>query len=225
MVLMRDQVLHPVTVIWTTPVEGLIFIQSPGGNVYFNSIQIVPGLTAGTITSGLSQNIIYNTIPATIVCALATGGPCTTPNYVYQWQQSPDNINFVDLPGTTSQNLAFSTGQTATNYYRRFVTETTTNNTGYSNTASVIIIPPNPVLPLVAGSINPATQYINYDNSSKLSCTGVGGGTYAYSYQWQSSPDNNTWTNVSCKNTVYSPPNLTSTTYFRVAVTSNSTGL
>ena len=208
-----------VIITWTS--SGSITLNSPAGySVY--SITMTAAFAAGSITSGQSQNINYNTIPATINCALASGGTCTTPSYVYQWQQSPDNVNYANINGATLQNLAFATGATQTFYYRRFVTETTANNTGYSTVASVILNPPNPILPVSAGSISPGTQYINYNTpSAVLSSTGVSGGTYTYNYQWQSSPDNSNWTNISCSATAYSPGSLIATTYYRLAVTSN----
>src|SRR5207253_2671751 len=143
-----------------------------------------------------TQTINYGTVPAAINCAVPSGGTCSTPNYVYQWQSSPDNVNFANMSGATSQNLTFSAGATQTAYYRRFVTETTSNSTGYSNSASVILNPPNPILPVNGGSVTPSSQNINYNTAAAtLSSTGVSGGTYTYSFQWQSSPDNSTWTN------------------------------
>jgi uncharacterized protein DUF6443 len=210
-----------IIVTWTS--SGSISVTCTAG-YYVLSVTLTAALSAGSITSGQNQNITYNTTPAAINCSAATGGPCSAPNYVYQWQQSPDNVNFANLSGATSQNLTFSSPATETFYYRRFVTETTTNTTGYSPTASLIVTPPGTILPVVPGSITPATQTINYNTTAPtLSSTGVGGGTYAYTYQWQSSPDNATWNNVASAVTTYSPGNLTATTYFRVAVTSYGT--
>jgi RHS repeat-associated protein len=76
---------------------------------------------------------------------------------------------------------------------------------------------------LNAGSVSPASQTINYNtNASQLTLSGVSGGSGTYSYQWQSSPNNSTWSNVSgATATTYTPTSLTSTTYYRAAVTSN----
>ncbi len=171
----------------------------------------------GAITSNQTQNLNYNTTPATIGCAAATGGTCSTPNYTYQWQSSLNDVSFSNISGATTQNLSFSSGLTATTYYRRFVTETVSGNTGYSNIATVTIYPT-----LVPGSVTPATQTINYGaNASQLSSTGVSGGTNSYLYQWQSSPDNSTWTNAASTASTFTPTALTVMTYFRVAVSSN----
>ena len=49
------------------------------------------------------------------------------------------------------------------------------------------------------------------------------GGTGNYTFQWQSSPDNNIWTDIpQATLTGYAPPVLTSNTYFRRTVISNT---
>lgn len=212
--------LASVTITWSG--SGTITLSSPGGGTYY-PVSTTTAFTPGSITSGGSQTINYGTTPATINCSAPSGGTCTTPNFVYQWQQSPDNVNFYNVNGATGQNLSFSAAATQTMYYRRSSTETTGNNTGYTNVASVVLNPPSPILPVNAGSVTPSPQYINYNTTpTSLSSTGVSQGNYAYSYQWQSSPDNSTWTNIPCNIPFYSPGNLTSTTFYRVAVTSNS---
>jgi RHS repeat-associated protein len=208
-----------IYVTWSS--SGSISFTSPSGSAHL-SVQVVSALSGGTITSGQTQNITYNTVPAAINCSASSGGPCSGAVYIYQWQQSPDNISFSNVNGVTTQNLTFSTGLKATTYYRRMVTETTTNTVTYSNTASVILTPPNPILPVTGGSVTPSTQNIYYNtNSVELTSTGVTNGTYSYTYQWQSSLDNATWTNIPSKVTVYTATNLTATTYYRVAVSSN----
>ena len=175
-----------ILVTWTQPSSsGTIRLSSPNGLTTLN-VTVAPTFLSGTITAGQNQNINYYLTPATINCSAASGGTCFAPNFVYQWQQSPDNINYINVDGATSQNLSFSTGATQTTYYKRFVTETTTNQTGYSNVASVILNPPNPILPVVGGSVTPSSQFINYNtNTASLSSTGVTGGTYTYTFQWQ----------------------------------------
>ena len=208
-----------ITVTWSG--NGSVNIYSSGGNASLSVSTNTP-FSAGSISSGQTQTINYGTTPVAINCAASTGGTCSTPNIVYQWQQSPDNINFSNISGATSQNLGFSSGATQTAYYRRFATETTGNHSGFSNVASVVLNPPNPILPVNGGSVSAASQNINFNTvPATLSSTGVSGGTYTYSFQWQSSPDNSNWTNIPVYTTTCSPGSLTATTYYRVGVTSN----
>ena len=75
---------------------------------------------------------------------------------------------------------------------------------------------------LVAGAIGSA-QTICYNTSPAglTDDTSPTGGTGSYAYQWQSSPDNATWSNISgATSATYSPGALTTSTYYRREVTS-----
>ena len=214
--------LSTVYVTFTQSGRVNLSTSNPTGSALLN-VYVYGGLSGGTI-SNTSQTINYNTSPATINCSVATISGCTSSSFAYQWQSSSDNVNYTNISGATSQNLSFTTTLTSATYYRRFVRETVTGNTAYSNVATVLVNPPTNVQPLVPGSVTPSSQTINYNaNSVQLSSTGVSGGTGVFTYQWQSSIDNTTWANVSSTTTTYTPTNLTVTTYFRVAVTSYQT--
>ncbi len=76
---------------------------------------------------------------------------------------------------------------------------------------------------LDAGSIG-SDQSICYNTAPAqlTELTPPTGGTGTFTYQWQSSSDNNHWTNIpGATLSVYSPPALTQNTYFRRTVTSN----
>src|SRR5579859_1583103 len=179
-----------------------------------------PALSGGTI-SNPSQNINYNTIPIppTINCSQAVGGSCS-PSYSYQWQQSADDQNWSTISGVNSQDLTLSTALTQTMYYKRMVIDASSGDTAYSdNTATVFVYPE-----LKPGSVSPAMQIINYNTAPPaLTLTGVSGGNGSYYYQWQSSATSSfsNVTNVGTNSPSYSPPALTSATYYQVIVTSN----
>ena len=194
---------------------GNITLTSSMGNSTL-TVSPTPVLVPGTITSGQTQNLTNGSIPATINCSVATGGSCS-PSYTYQWQSSPNNVTYTNITGSTGQNLSFTTGLTTTTYYRRMVTVSGTS--AYSTVATITVYPV-----LIAGSVSPTTQTINYNtNASVLTLSGVSGGTNSYSYQWLSSTDNYTFINVTgATASTYTPTALTSTIYYQVAVTSNS---
>jgi len=209
--------LPNINVTWSTGyATGTIHLVAPGGTANL-TVTLTTALAGGTITANGSQNINNGATPATISCGVASGGYCT-PTYNYQWQSSTDDVSFSAVSGATSQNLSFSSGLTQTTYYRRMVTETNTSNTAYSDVATIIVYPA-----LSAGTISPSSATINYNTSpGALSGTTPTGGNSTYTYQWQSSPDNSTWTNVSSATSQnYTPGNLTATTYYRRQVTSN----
>ncbi len=202
----------------STDCESVTLVAKNGTTTIASKVIVInppPALTGGTI-SNPTQTINYNTIPAQINASVATGGGCTT--YGYQWQSSTDNVTFSNVSGATSQN--YQPGAlTVTTYYKRQVSCSGTS-IFTTNTATVTVYPQ-----IVAGSISPSTQNINYNTTpSGLTLSGVSGGNGTYSYQWQSSPVSNfsSPTNVGTNATTYSPPALITTTYYRVIVTSNA---
>src|SRR6185437_11483643 len=160
------------------------------GTVISNAITItVDGaLAAGTI--GTAQTIWYNTAPASLTTVTnPTGGSGV---YTYQWASSPDNVTWSTISGATNNN--YSPGAlTSTTYYQLQITDVTCG--GPVTTASVKITVD---AVLSAGTIG-TNQTICY-NASPANLTNTGGptgGSGAYTYQWQSSPDNSTWTSIS----------------------------
>ena len=187
------------------------------GTVSSNSIHIIvyANLTAGAI--GTDQNICYNTSPSGLTEVTAPGGGTGT--YTYQWQRSPNNSTWTDISGANSST--YSPGVlTASIYYRRNVTSGTC---GTVSSASVHIVV---YTDLTAGSIG-TDQTICYNTipTGLTQVSAPSGGTGTYTYQWQSSPNNSSWANISGANSsTYSPGALTLTTYFRRNVTSGTCG-
>ena len=122
-----------------------------------------------------------------------------------------------NISGATS--ATYSPGALTTDtYYRRRVISCETK---FSNSI-LITVRPN----LNAGAIGSA-QTICYNTApaSLTDDTSPTGGTGSYAYQWQSSPDNATWSNISgATSATYSPGALTTNTYFRREVTSGACG-
>jgi RHS repeat-associated protein len=173
------------------------------------TITVYPQLAAGTISPS-TQSINYNT-PATLTGTTATGGNGT---YTYQWQSSPDNSTWTNITGATSTGYT-SGSLTATTYLRRTATSNSVSVNGAS--ATVTVYPQ-----LVSGTISPSAQSINYNTAATLTGTTATGGNGTYTYQWQSSPNNSTWTNVSGATSLsYTSGGLTATTYYHLISTSN----
>jgi|GEM_PF-777171 len=173
---------------------------------------VTPAIAGGTIANA-AQTINFNTTPATISCSAASGG-CSFLGYSYQWQSSTNGTSWNNISGATGQHYAPGNLITTT-YYRRAVT----NNgiTVYStNTAKVT------VYPQVRCSISPSGKAINYNTSpGKLTGTATGGNN-TYTYQWQSSENGTTWSNIPNANgRDYTPGNLIKTTYYRLIAYSN----
>ncbi|HVM86674.1 MAG TPA: RHS repeat-associated core domain-containing protein [Puia sp.] len=200
-----------VSVTWNTNPGTLYLTVSSKGNKTI-TITVVAPLNPGTLSPS-SQTINYGTTATTITGTAATGG-AVSPVYAYQWMSSPDNVNWTDITGDTSLN--YSPGQMyTTTYFKRKVTETTTSTVGYTSSVTVI------VYPQIVCSIYPSMQAIA-SGTAPVGLTSVTtGGNGSYTYQWQSSTNNSSWSNVATTAN-YSPGTLTSTTYYRLIVTSNS---
>jgi len=128
-----------------------------------------------------------------------------------QWQSSSDNSNFTDISGATGVTLT-PTNLTSTTYYR--VIASTGSCGVYTSASANITVNPVSVAGTIAGGGVTVCSGVNLNS---LTLTGNVG-----TLQWQTSTDNINFTNSSgATNATYDAINLTTTTYFRVVVTSN----
>ncbi|AHJ97026.1 T9SS type B sorting domain-containing protein [Hymenobacter swuensis] len=179
------------------------------------TITVLPALTAGsvaadqTLCAGVAAAPLTSTAPA----SGATGA------FAYQWESSPDNTTWTDVPGATAATYAPGTLPTTT-YFRRRVTS---GGCGplVSNVVTVRVLPA-----LTAGSIGADQTLCPGATPAPLtSTTPASGGTGTFIYQWESSPNNTTWTVISgATGPVFAPGPLPATTYFRRRVTAGSCG-
>ena len=202
---------------WTG--SAIITATNPNGTLATLTVTVStpPALIGGTISDS-TQIINYNTTPAPIQASLASGGGCNGA-YSYQWYSSTNGSTFTVLSGDTLQN--YPPGALTTTTWFNRVTYCDGYDSYTSNNAEVTVYPQ-----VQAGGVTPASQYINYDASAgKLTCSGASGGNGTYAYQWQSSTTSSfsSPNNISGADSLsYTPGNLTATTYYRLAVTSNS---
>ena len=164
------------------------------------TITVYSALVGGTFsTSTISIN--YGITTTYINPGDATGGYGV---YSYQWQSSPDNTNWTSISGVTT--VYYNVPPVTTNtYYRRMVTSSTL--TAYSNSLLV-------KLPLYGGVItsNRATVTSGTINVTLSSVQGASNDNCTtYTYQWQSSPDEIAWTNISSTTVT----GITSTIFYR----------
>ena len=178
------------------------------------SLSFSSGFVPGTVAA--SQNICYNTTPALLTATSPTGG---TPPYSYQWQNSPDNQIYSNIPGATSLN--YQPGAlTSTTWYRQVQSSSGGGGTANTNAITIMVYQN-----FVVGSIS-ANQSICYNATpSALTGTAPAGGNMPYSYQWQSSPNNSAFSNIPGATSLnYQPGSLTATTWFRQVQTSAGCG-
>lgn len=148
-----------------------------------------------------SQNVNFSLVGSTVALGLS-----------YQWQSSPNNSTWTSLP--TFTNSTMTQVVSSTNYYRCIVS---------CGTFSA-----NSVSSLVTVGGNPSGG--NAIASSTTSCAGnsitfslVGNSSWSgISYQWQSSPNNTTWTTIFGANSSTTTQMVNTSTYYRCILSCGS---
>ncbi len=181
------------------------------GSITSNSIlvKVNPKLIAGII--GRNQTLCYNAKPAVLSqVSLPAGG---TGTYIYQWQQSSDGNIWTDISG--AKQVSYSPPLLNANTWYRL--NVSSNYTVSSNAVLITIIPR-----LIPGTIG-YDQTVCYGSEPDplTTISNTSGGTGEYIYQWQNSTNNRNWTDISgAVFAAFSPPSLTTDTWFRLNVTS-----
>lgn len=186
------------------------------GIVHTNSVQIIVNspLVAGTVKS--DQTICYGTSPGIFLTNTYPAGG--TGAYTYQWQKLVAS-SWTDIPSANSETYA-SGALTSTSYFRR--TETS-GTCGTVNSNQITITVHIQFLPGVIGS----SQTVNYGAvpAELVSVQSATGGVGSFTYQWQNSLDNSTWSNITgATSESFQSPALTVKKYFKRLTTDGSCG-
>ena len=166
-------------------------------------LTVSPIANSGTISNPAS---VCSGINST---ALTLSGNSAT---VLRWESSIDNFATAatSINNTTTNLLA--TNLSATTYYRTV----TSNGICTSIITPIVTIFVNPNA--ISGTISNNTSVCPGINSTTISLTGNTG-----SIQWQSSPDNSTFSNIlGASNSNFIATNLAATTYYKAVVTNGS---
>jgi parallel beta-helix repeat protein len=179
------------------------------------ALTIAPGLTAGTV--GSDQTLCTGATPAPFTSTAAPSGG--TGAYTYQWESSTDNASWTAISGATAVNYAAGSVLTTTFFRRQVTSGSGTCATALSNTLTITVTPE-----VAAGSIAADQQIFSGSTPAALTSTAPAtGGTGTFTYQWEASLDNVTFTAIaSATLATYAPGPLTQTTYFRRQVVSST---
>ncbi|MHC1705795.1 MAG: T9SS type A sorting domain-containing protein [Tenuifilaceae bacterium] len=171
-------------------------------------------LSVGTTTG--TQTICYNSTPTQLTVGTSPSGGSGV--YTYQWEVSDNGSNWSSISGATGISYQ-PASLSSTTYYRRNVINVCSSD--YANTLTVTVR-----ANLVPGIINGGQTVCNNTAPTTFTTNVLpSGGTGSFTYQWQSSPNGSSWTNISgATSEMYSASALTTTTYFRRAETSGTCG-
>ncbi|WP_298152444.1 PA14 domain-containing protein [Flavobacterium sp.] len=168
-----------------------------------------PGSVAITVNPIPVAGTISGT---TTVCSGINSTDLTISGYIgdVQWQSSVDNVTFTDIPGATSAVYS-AANLNATTYYKVIVSSGICN--AVSTTTAIMYVRPASFSGIASGDATVCTGI----NTTEIQLTGFVG-----NIQWQSSPDNINFTNISgATSSTYSAINLTEKQYYRAVVTTN----
>ena len=208
---------------WYTAASGGSLVWKTGSYTPSADITLYAHWTAsvGTptfTTQPASKNVYRGASASLTVAATVSVGTIT-----YQWQSSSNNSSWSNISGATSASYSAPTSTVGTLYYRCVATATKdgVSKTSTSNSASVAVA----ATPTPSINTQPAAKSVYVGGTASLSIAAtVASGTL--SYQWQSSNNNSTWSNISgATSTSYSAPtSAVGTKYYRCVVTNTLNG-
>lgn len=151
----------------------------------------------------------------------------TSGSVSYQWQSSANGSSgWTNISGQTGKTYTPPTGAAGTTYYRCQITNSLNGYTKsvYTNTAKIVVSSvPVPTI-TNPGTIANASYYYMQTSSVMDATATVSAG--AISYQWQSSTDGNSWSNMAGVTypAYYPPTTAQGTTYYRCIVSNTLNG-
>ncbi|HEY4061756.1 MAG TPA: DUF6443 domain-containing protein [Puia sp.] len=175
-------------------------------------VDVYPAISGGSVTPG--QNINYGATPGVLSVTGYSGGDGS---YSYQWQSATDaGFSSPTNVGTNSTSYQ-PPALTSSLYYRVVVT----SNGAFAGSSAAFV---NVYPLLIAGSISPSSQTINYNTApATMTATAASGGTGTYTYQWYYWPEGGSaWVLITGATSLsYSPGALTQTTSYLIQAWSN----
>ena len=180
---------------------------------------IIPG------SIGSDQTICSGSVPATLISESEASGGAGTLSY--RWQSSTDSASFTNIGGVEGTEASYSPGALMrTAYFRRIAVGADYDGNDVSIPSNVIKITVAP--PLTAGSISSKqTICLGETPETLTSISGARGGLGMILYLWQQSATGvSDWNTASgiVDQATYSPPALTTTTYYRRSAMSDCSG-
>jgi hypothetical protein len=183
-------------------------------NIIYTSSALVS--VANTVSPGSigSDQTICSGNSASLTSSVAASGTGNT--LTYTWQSSADNNTYGDISGASSATYT-SGALSSSTYFRRKVVGSVCTSPVYTNYVLVS------VASQPSGGTIGSNQTICSGSTASLtnSATATGTGN-TLTYIWQSSSDNNTYSDISgTNNAIYTTPALSSSTYYRRKVSGN----
>lgn len=157
------------------------------------------------------------------------GNLSATTTASYQWQYSPDGTTWSNINGATGQSFTPGNSYIGTSL-RALVTASSTDSRGTVHTKTLASAPyqfysATPAAPVVRSAAISGTPFVREALSAEVDVIDPNGDPLAATgYQWQSSSDQTTWTDIpGATSNTYTVPETDGGKYYRVGVTPHST--
>ncbi len=204
----------PITTITNFTATGTYyFLWTNNGVTDFATVTVVADASITAQATGFTE-CVGGSLPVSVT---ATGG---VPPLSYQWQKSTDNVNFTNIGGANLPEYTPPSTTPGTTYYRAIITP----NGGGCGTLTSAVAPVS-IVNDPAIVVPPVNISECIGEQQALTVT-VSGGTSPLNYQWQSSSDNVTFSDIpGADSSSYIPQDVTpGTTYYRVIVSAGGNG-
>ncbi len=173
-------------------------------------------LCGGPLVAGAAVPDEDTACPSTTVTFTLSGASAYSAT-VYQWQSSPDSVSWTNIAGETSSVYSFS-GLVGSTYYRCVVSCSASGVSAFTPGVLVVFTPICPCAGMTAGTVT--TNVTVACPTTSITLDDIGYTSSGVSYQWQSSPDSASWTDIAGATTVpYTFTGLGASTYYRLVVT------
>jgi hypothetical protein len=184
----------PTAIAGSTDYRVRIVETSSGCSVPFSNIVTVIVYQSATVSIS-TPNPEVCVGGSSILTATITGGSA---GLSMQWQSSPDNSVWSNIPGANSTSYNAPTSVAGTTYYRMMITDNFPNCADPLSNVLTILVQPDATV-----SLAPLTNEICLGGTALLTAT-ITGGSSNLTIQWQSNTNGGGWQIV---------PGATSSTY------------
>jgi hypothetical protein len=171
-------------------------VSAQGGNSGEEQINFKPVLNGflfnsigSSVTGTQVDSVCINQIPPKLVGTTPIGGSAP---YSYQWQKCYDRSSWVDISGANDIDYAPGSPESDTVYFRRIVRDSSSPTILVDYSKEVEIL----VQPLIEKNIIGSDTTICYSQNIDplISLDSLKGGNKLYSFRWEMSDDNSTYT-------------------------------
>jgi gliding motility-associated-like protein len=177
------------------------------------------GGSSNVLSLIISENSVIVGQPSDVTQCLGGNLPLTitiiggTGTITYQWQTSDNGVAWTNIAGAIGTTYTPPSTEVSTKYYRVIISSDVTGCGAVVSTASTVVVLADPSVSLVAEK-----SALCAGETAIINAT-VSGGSGAVTYQWQSSLNGSTWTDVAgATGTSLAVANISATTSFRVIV-------